>query len=572
MNYLTAHFALEERGGLREGETVLVHGAAGGVGTATLQVAKGLGARTIAVVSTEEKAEFARAAGADEAVLSTGFKDAVTALTDGAGVDVVLDVVGGDVFTDSLRCLAGRAGCWSSASPRGQGIPEVKVNRLLLNNVDVRGVGWGAYAMVRPGYMQRAVGRPAADDRVGCRQAADRGDVRPGRTSAGRWPTWTSGGPWASRSSSALTLGALRRPRAGSGPRDDPRRRPRRHGPRHPAAGRPLRTRQRPLAGRDRDPGRPVELGRLRRARRHRRAAGARRSSRSSPTVRPTSPRRGRAQDRRPLRLLHGRAHRRPGLGPVRPLLDAVDGAARRARPRGVPRRVRAVGGHGLFGSYVDTDDARLRPLPGQPRCRAGSGLPDESYYRDDKFAEVREKYVAYLTALLALAEHDDPAARGRDRPGGRDPAGRGPLGARRDPRRPEDLQPDRRPTSSRSSARPSTGTPTSPTSAATEETLRRDLRAAAVVPRAPLDGARRGADRDWRAWLLHVRVLRAAAPYLPDDVRRDQLRLLRPHPQRHPGAARPLEARRRVRRGRHRRGRRPGVRRAPLPAARQGR
>ncbi len=61
MNYLTAQFALEERGQVRAGETVLVHGAAGGVGTATLQVAKGYGARTIAVVSTEEKAEVARA-------------------------------------------------------------------------------------------------------------------------------------------------------------------------------------------------------------------------------------------------------------------------------------------------------------------------------------------------------------------------------------------------------------------------------------------------------------------------------------------------------------------------------
>ena len=69
MNYLTAQFALAERGQLQAGETVLVHGAAGGVGTATIQVAKGYGARTIAVVSTEEKAEVARQAGADEAVL-----------------------------------------------------------------------------------------------------------------------------------------------------------------------------------------------------------------------------------------------------------------------------------------------------------------------------------------------------------------------------------------------------------------------------------------------------------------------------------------------------------------------
>jgi NADPH2:quinone reductase len=155
LNYHTAYFALKLRGRLAEGETVLVHGAAGGVGTATLQVAKGYAARTIAVVSTEEKAEVARRAGADEAVLLDGFKDAVRELTGGQGVDVVVDVVGGDVFTDSLRCLATQGRLLVVGFAAGQGIPEVKVNRLLLNNVDVRGVGWGAYAMVRPGYMHQ---------------------------------------------------------------------------------------------------------------------------------------------------------------------------------------------------------------------------------------------------------------------------------------------------------------------------------------------------------------------------------------------------------------------------------
>jgi NADPH2:quinone reductase len=154
MNYLTAQFALAERGQVRAGETVLVHGAAGGVGTATLQVAKGYGARTIGVVSTPEKAEFARAAGADETVLVDGFKDAVMELTGGKGVDAVVDVVGGDAFTDSLRVLAAQGRLLVVGFAGGQGIPEVKVNRLLLNNVDVRGVGWGAYAMTRPGYMQ----------------------------------------------------------------------------------------------------------------------------------------------------------------------------------------------------------------------------------------------------------------------------------------------------------------------------------------------------------------------------------------------------------------------------------
>jgi NADPH2:quinone reductase len=154
MNYLTAQFALAERGNLRAGETVLVHGAAGGVGTATLQVAKGYGARTIAVVSTEEKAAMARQAGADETVLVGGFKDAVLGLTGGTGVDVVVDVVGGDLFMDSLRVLAPQGRLLVVGFAAGQGIPEVKVNRLLLNNIDVRGVGWGAYAMTRPGYMQ----------------------------------------------------------------------------------------------------------------------------------------------------------------------------------------------------------------------------------------------------------------------------------------------------------------------------------------------------------------------------------------------------------------------------------
>src|SRR3954471_6360569 len=155
MNYLTALFALAERGRMRPGETLLVHGAAGGVGTATLQVARGLGVRTIAVASTQEKAAFARAAGADEAVLLDGFKDEVAALTGGRGGDGVLDVVGGEVFTDSLRCLAEQGRLLVVGFAAGQGIPEVRVNRLLLKNIDVRGVGWGGFAMTKPDYMQQ---------------------------------------------------------------------------------------------------------------------------------------------------------------------------------------------------------------------------------------------------------------------------------------------------------------------------------------------------------------------------------------------------------------------------------
>lgn len=155
MNYLTALFALEERGGLAAGETVLVHGAAGGVGTATIQVAKALGARTIAVASTEEKRAYALAAGADEAIAIEGFKDAARALTGGKGVDIVLDVVGGSSFTDSLRSLGSQGRVLVVGFAAGEGIPQVKVNRLLLNNTDVRGVGWGEYAFSHPGYLQQ---------------------------------------------------------------------------------------------------------------------------------------------------------------------------------------------------------------------------------------------------------------------------------------------------------------------------------------------------------------------------------------------------------------------------------
>ena len=153
MNYLTMIFALTTRGQLREGETVLVQGAAGGIGTATIQLAAAMGARVISVVSSREKAEFVTGLGS-EAVLADGFKDAVLELTGGKGVDMVVDPVGGDRFTDSLRCLAPLGRLLVIGFTAGD-IPTVKVNRLLLNNIDVRGVGWGAYAMPRPGYLRQ---------------------------------------------------------------------------------------------------------------------------------------------------------------------------------------------------------------------------------------------------------------------------------------------------------------------------------------------------------------------------------------------------------------------------------
>ncbi|MCR3720134.1 MULTISPECIES: NADPH:quinone oxidoreductase family protein [Prauserella salsuginis group] len=147
-NYCTSYFALLERGHLAEGETVLVHGGAGGIGTSAIQVAKAFGAgRVIAVVSASEKGDVAMAAGADEFVLAENFKDEV-----GRAVDVVLDPVGGDRFTDSLRTLREHGRLLVVGFAAGD-IPTVKVNRLLLNNISVTGVGWGAYSMPRPGHV-----------------------------------------------------------------------------------------------------------------------------------------------------------------------------------------------------------------------------------------------------------------------------------------------------------------------------------------------------------------------------------------------------------------------------------
>lgn len=150
MNTFTAHFALRRRGWLRAGEHVLVHGAGGAVGSAAVQVAAALGGRVLAVASTAEKRRLAVAAGAVEAVPAEEFPSAARELTEGAGMDVVVDPVGGTTFTDSLRALAPEGRLLVLGFAAGA-IPVVKVNRLLLNNLSVVGVGWGAFARVRPG-------------------------------------------------------------------------------------------------------------------------------------------------------------------------------------------------------------------------------------------------------------------------------------------------------------------------------------------------------------------------------------------------------------------------------------
>ena len=183
LNYHTAWFALKLRGRLGDGEWVLVHGAAGGVGTASLQVAAGLGAHTIAVVSSDEKEAVARDAGAEHVVRSDGsWKDEAKEIS-GGGVDVVLDPVGGDRFTDSIRSLR-EDGRVIVVGFTGGSIPEVRVNRLLLGNTEVIGAGWGAYVMAKPdvtgeigrgiqGLIESGHVRPIVGARFGFEQAAD---------------------------------------------------------------------------------------------------------------------------------------------------------------------------------------------------------------------------------------------------------------------------------------------------------------------------------------------------------------------------------------------------------------
>lgn len=150
--YLTAYFALKTRGNLEQGDWVYVTGASGGVGHSAIQVARGLGARVVGQVSQSSRSDDIVAAGALFAVTPEDLPQAARDLTEGAGFDLVLDVVGGDV-TNLLRLLApyGRLMIVGFASGS---IPTVKVNRLLLTNTDVRGVE--SSRMFRDGLTQTA--------------------------------------------------------------------------------------------------------------------------------------------------------------------------------------------------------------------------------------------------------------------------------------------------------------------------------------------------------------------------------------------------------------------------------
>lgn len=148
--YLTAYVALVRRAQLQPGETLLVHGASGGVGMAAVDVGKLLGATVIATSASDVKLETVRARGADHALnVSQGFREQVKALTGGRGADVIFDPVGGDVFDESVRCIAfdGRLLVIGFTSGR---IPSVDVNMPLIKGFSVVGVRAGEYGRKFP--------------------------------------------------------------------------------------------------------------------------------------------------------------------------------------------------------------------------------------------------------------------------------------------------------------------------------------------------------------------------------------------------------------------------------------
>ncbi|HUB53956.1 MAG TPA: zinc-binding dehydrogenase, partial [Mycobacterium sp.] len=152
VNYNTMYFALARRAAMRAGDSVLVLGSAGGVGTAAVQVARAMGAsKVIALVHRTSAMDFVESLGADVVLpLTDGWAQAVRDHTDGRGVDIVVDPVGGSAFDDAIRVLAVDGKLLVIGFAAGA-IPTVKVNRLLLRNIGVLGVAWGEYLHQVPG-------------------------------------------------------------------------------------------------------------------------------------------------------------------------------------------------------------------------------------------------------------------------------------------------------------------------------------------------------------------------------------------------------------------------------------
>ncbi len=176
MTHQTSYFALVHRARLQPGEVLLVHGAAGGVGTTAVQIGKALGATVIATAGSSEKIEICRECGADHVInyLQDDFVEAVKGITGGLGADVIYDPVGGEVLERSTKCIAweGRLLVIGFA---GGTIPSLAANRILLKNISIVGLYWGNYMKYNPALIRETQKRlyemyekdelrPVADD------------------------------------------------------------------------------------------------------------------------------------------------------------------------------------------------------------------------------------------------------------------------------------------------------------------------------------------------------------------------------------------------------------------------
>lgn len=151
ITYFTSYYALKQRANLQAGETLLVLGAAGGVGTSAIELAKHMGAKVIAAASTDEKLELCKKLGADEVInySKENLKDAIKALTDGKGVDVVYDPVGGDYSEQAIRGMAWNGRYLVIGFASGP-IPKIALNLTLLKGCSVVGVFWGRFTAEEP--------------------------------------------------------------------------------------------------------------------------------------------------------------------------------------------------------------------------------------------------------------------------------------------------------------------------------------------------------------------------------------------------------------------------------------
>ena len=151
INYGTCYYALKRRAYIQKDETLLVLGASGGIGTATIQLAKIMGVKTICAVGSDEKAEYVQSLGADEVVRydQVDLKEIVKELTDGKGVDVVMDPVGGDVTEQALRATAWNGRLLVIGFTDGN-IPKIPLNLTLVKGVSIVGVWWGRWTTTSP--------------------------------------------------------------------------------------------------------------------------------------------------------------------------------------------------------------------------------------------------------------------------------------------------------------------------------------------------------------------------------------------------------------------------------------